>query len=99
MRERMEEMEDRFEILQMQAKGPSDDAWPDALVKRLLDGEAPLKLWREFRKINLSQLSDLTGIAKGYLSEIENGKKPGSASTLKACAKALRVDMDDLVRG
>ena len=37
----------------------------------------------------------VTGIT--YLSEIETGKKEGSLSAFKALAKALRLDLDDLV--
>ncbi|MDR3424415.1 MAG: helix-turn-helix transcriptional regulator [Alphaproteobacteria bacterium] len=94
-----ENRKDRFDMLQAQERGPSEDAWPDDLVERLLAGETPLRLWREFRRMTLDKLSQATGIAKGYLSEVENGKKPGSAASLKVCAKALCVDLDDLVRG
>ena len=34
---------------------------------------------------------------KTYLSEGENGKKPGSTALFVACAKALDVTLDDLV--
>lgn len=95
----VEDMQDEMTILRGQARGgASDNALPSDFVMRLLAGEVPLRIWREFRKMSLDQLSRATDIAKGYLSEVENGKKPGSAATLKACAKVLRVDLDDLVR-
>ncbi|MCA3149794.1 MAG: hypothetical protein ING77_01285 [Rhodocyclaceae bacterium] len=31
-----------------------------------------------------------------YLSEIESGRKPGSAAAIRAVANALRVPMEDL---
>ncbi|MDD5587076.1 MAG: helix-turn-helix transcriptional regulator [Alphaproteobacteria bacterium] len=98
LRARLEDMEDKFELLRAQASGPGEDALPGEYVDRLLAGETPLRIWREFRHMTLDQLSKATGIAKGYLSEVENGKKPGSAASLKACAKALEIDLDDLVR-
>jgi transcriptional regulator with XRE-family HTH domain len=38
-----------------------------------------------------------SGIAQRYLSQIENGKKRGSVRALAALAKALRVDIEDLL--
>jgi transcriptional regulator with XRE-family HTH domain len=36
-------------------------------------------------------------IPSGYLSEIENGKKPGSVAAYRALARTLAVSMQDLV--
>ncbi|HUY67766.1 MAG TPA: helix-turn-helix transcriptional regulator [Alphaproteobacteria bacterium] len=96
--DRLEDLEDAFDLMQLKAKGPSEDAWPAALVDRMLAGESKLRLWREHRGLTLAQLGKKTGIAKGYLSEVENGKKPGSVAAFKKCARVLRVDLDDLVR-
>ena len=95
---RLEDVEDSLDLLRAQENGASADAWPDALVERMLEGEHPLRLWREHRGLTLDALSRATGVATGYLSEIESGKKPGSAVTLKKCAVVLDVDMDDLVK-
>jgi transcriptional regulator with XRE-family HTH domain len=35
-------------------------------------------------------------VPRGYLSEIENGKKPGSLSALKKLASALGVSLEDI---
>lgn len=96
---RLEDLEDALDLLRAQDKGASEDAWPDALVERLLKGEHPLRLWREHRGLTLDALSRAAGVAAGYLSEIEAGKKPGSVASLRKCAIALGVDLDDLVRG
>ena len=37
------------------------------------------------------------GISQAFLSEIENGQKPGTAATLKKIAAALRLTVDDLL--
>jgi transcriptional regulator with XRE-family HTH domain len=42
-------------------------------------------------------LAKASGIAQSYLSEIENGRKRGSVRALAALAKALRVDIEDLL--
>lgn len=56
------------------------------------------KLWRTKKaKITLDRLSELTGFPKGYLSEVENGIKPGSAKLIRAYKSASKglVDFDD----
>jgi hypothetical protein len=96
--DRLEDIEDTLAALAAEQRGePTEDAWPSELVDRMIRGESRLRLWREHRELTLAQLSKKTGIAKGYLSEVENKKKPGSAAALKKCAQALRIDLDDLV--
>jgi hypothetical protein len=97
MRRRVEDMEDRLELLQAQARGPGSDALPGAYVKRLLAGEKPLRVWRDFRGLTLDQLSASAKVSKTYLSEVETGKKPGSTALFVACAKVLGVALDDLI--
>ncbi len=96
--DKLEDIQDELTILRGMREGATKDAWTGDFVKRMLAGESLLRLWREHRGMTLDQLSKKTGIAKGYLSEIESGKKPGSAASLKKCAKVLAVDLDDLVR-
>lgn len=43
--------------------------------------------WREKSGKTLEQLSSEIGFAKGYLSEVETGKKPGSLRLAKAYEK------------
>jgi len=75
------------------------DYLPGALVDRLLDGESPVRIWREHRGLTARKLAELSSVAGSYLSEIETGRKPGSASALHAIAQALHVPMDTLISG
>jgi transcriptional regulator with XRE-family HTH domain len=45
----------------------------------------------------LRGLAGKAGIAPAYLSEIERGKKPGSIKALVAIARALEVEIEDLI--
>jgi DNA-binding Xre family transcriptional regulator len=74
-----------------------EESVPVAVVDRLLGGENPIRVWREHRGKTLGQLSAEVGKAKGLLSDMENGKKTGSIETLRAIARALDVDLDDLL--
>ena len=69
---------------------------PVELVKRLIEGESPVRIWREHRKLTARQLAAEAGLPAGYLSEIETGKKPGSFDAMARIARALSVRMDDL---
>ena len=97
--DRVDGLEDQMALIQAELKPvPRADVLPMALAERILDGEPPLRIWREQRKLSLQKLGSLTGIGVGYLGDIDAGKKPGSATALKKCARALGVRMEDLVR-
>jgi DNA-binding XRE family transcriptional regulator len=98
-----EAAEDAYDILcAMQAKlaltiGDSE-MLPGTLVKRLLvDGDNPITVWREHRALTQKALAAKVKMTAAQLSEIENGKKSGSIATLSKLAKALNVNVDDLL--
>lgn len=97
--ETMEDMEDRAAVRtsRARAKEGHDDALPVALYRRIRAGESPVRMWRTHRKLGLNVLATQASIAKAYLSEIETGKKPGSAAALQRIANVLGVEMDELV--
>jgi DNA-binding XRE family transcriptional regulator len=66
-------------------------------ARRLLDGESPLKVWREKRGRSQRELAVAAGVGAGYLAEIETGRKPGSVLALAKLARALQVQMEDLI--
>ena len=75
-----------------------DEAIPGSIATRLLLGEEhPLKIWREYRGYTQESLGKVAGIGKSYVSQIEAGSKTASTKVLRALAKALRVDIDDLL--
>ena len=73
------------------------DYLPGDLIKRMLEGEHPVRLWREQRGLTLSELADRASIAVSYLSEIESSRKSGSVRALRKLAKALGLSVDDLL--
>ena len=72
---------------------------PSEFVDRLIDGESPIRVWRDFRGMTSKDLAKAIGISAAYLSEIETGKKDGSLSVFRSIAKTLRIDLDDLFWG
>ena len=98
--QRLEEAEDRAALRKSLAreKPGKDDALPLAAYRRLRAGEHPVRVWREHRGLGLNHLARKAAMSPSYLSEIETGAKPGSATALKKLAAILDVDMDELVR-
>ena len=70
---------------------------PSNVVKALIAGGNPVRIWRKHRELSAVLLAQMTGLSAAYISEIENNKKTGSISAMKKIAAALRVDIDDLV--
>jgi len=69
---------------------------PAEIADRILDGESPLRVWREHRRMTQQTLAHAAGVGKSYVSQIESGRKTGTVETLSRLAQALEVDLDDL---
>ena len=70
---------------------------PHEVALEIMRGKRPILAFRDHRGMTLRELSEKTGIATGYISEIERGRKPGSASALGRIARALGTTIDVLV--
>jgi DNA-binding XRE family transcriptional regulator len=71
---------------------------PGEVTFALLDGQNPIKVWREFRGLTQQQLAEAARISPPYLSQIETDKRTGTTEVLIAIARALKVNLDDIVR-
>jgi transcriptional regulator with XRE-family HTH domain len=54
---------------------------------------------RETKRLTQDQLAEKTGISKGFLSDVENGKRNVSSEYLLRIANALNASVDFLLRG
>ncbi len=79
------------------ATSAEEESLPVEVVDRLLAGESPIAVFRRHRGLRQRHLAEAAGINPVYLSQIERGKRTGSIRTLAALAKALRVELDDLI--
>jgi DNA-binding XRE family transcriptional regulator len=66
-------------------------------LEEFLEAKTPLAFWRKRRGMTQASLAKATGLAQGFLSEIESGQKPGTPATLKKIAEALGIKIDDLI--
>ena len=85
------------EQLYDRAKAENDESFPIDISDQLLAGQSPVRVYRNHRGLTQRELAAAAGIHTVYLSQIETGKRTGSAKTLAALAKALQVAVDDLI--
>lgn len=90
--------EDVEDIALYDAAIKTDDGFriPAEIVNRELDGEHPIKVWREYQGLTAEKVAKMAGISKAYLSQIENGKRCGTMKVTKAIAGVLNVPLDIL---
>ena len=73
-----------------------DELIPADFANRLLNGESPLRVYRDLRGLTQAALAEKAGVNRVTVAEIETGRKQGSIATLRALAGALGVALDDL---
>ncbi len=93
--ERLEDARDRQALDDALRK--KEDYFPGHLARRMVNGESPLRVFRTYRGLTQQALADATGVSKTTISELETGRKTGSVKTLARIARALNVDIDDLI--
>lgn len=78
-------------------KAGAEELISSEVVVRLLNGEPPLAVWREYRQLSQSDLARQSGVNRIQIIDIEAGRKTGSVATLRKLATALGVDIEDLL--
>lgn len=86
-----------FDAISAAIERGDEEVIPAEVVHAILDGENPIKIWREYRGLTQQQLADAVGMSKPYLSQIETGKRAGTTEILSAIAKALNVSLDEVI--
>lgn len=93
-----EELDDMHSAQQAEARAlAGEENVPLELVDRLIAGESPLRVWREYRGLSQQALADLVGKSKVFVSGIETGKQDTGSKNWRSLANALDVDLDDLI--
>ena len=79
------------------ARARDEESFSEEVADRLIAGENPVKVFREYRAWTQRELAENIGTTAPYLSQIETGRRTGSVKLLHRLADALRVELDDLV--
>jgi len=71
---------------------------PKDVVDRLANGDNPVRILREWRDKPQQYISFKTGLSQGYISDLETGRRNGTAAALRLIADVLNVPLDLLVQ-
>ncbi len=70
----------------------SDSGLPREVSGSMLKGDTLLRALRRWKGVTQSQVALKTGLAQGYISDIESGRKPGIPEALRKIADAIGID-------
>jgi hypothetical protein len=73
-----------------------DELVPSEFVDRILGGESPVRVWREFRGLSAGELAERAGVSPDQLADLESHGDLEESEAVVALAKALDVHPDDL---
>lgn len=73
-----------------------DELIPLEITERRLNGESPLRVWREHRKLTQAELAKMSKVSRALIAAIETKRKTGSVSTSKKLGAALDVSWEQL---
>ncbi len=85
-----------YDRVKAQLAAGEEELVPAAFADRLVDGESPLRVYRELRGLTQQQLGDASAVNRVQIAEIEAGRATGSVATLRKLADALQVPLGDL---
>jgi len=77
---------------------PSEEQLPEDLRARLLGGENPIRIWREFRGLSLEKLAERAGVTESFAALVDRGRPTCRIDKLKRIAEALGVHLENIVR-
>lgn len=72
-----------------------DELIPAEFAHRILDGESPVKVYREYRGLGRDELAAKAGIEVETLDQIERGEQ-SERGAMERIAQILELNLDDL---
>ena len=91
--ERTAELEDRLAA----AEAEGDARVPHAVALAIIGGERPVRAFRTQQGLTLRELSTRSGVALGYLSEIERGRSRGPSRPWPVSPRRVGTTIDALL--
>lgn len=86
-----------YDAAQARLAAGDDEMLPRDVVRRLLNGEPPLRVLRQFRQLTVAELAERADVARAAIEDAEAGRTELPPSSLAALANALGVDEEDLM--
>lgn len=76
------------------ALADGEPSWPKEVVDRLVNGNNAVRVFREWKGETQVDLAARSGLSQGHISDIESGRRTGTAAALRQIADALGVPLD-----
>ena len=73
-----------------------EDSFAEPVVDALVNGDHPIKVYRNYRQLSQRGLADQIGKSKPYIAKLEAGERTGTIDFLVKIAEVLVVDLDQL---
>lgn len=70
---------------------------PTEVVQRIIDGEPPVRVWREYRELTVDELASAANVSKDLVIEVETKSHANGLDTVKAVAEAMDIEVSLLV--
>lgn len=81
----------KLALLQGEPLIPAEVTFP------ILDGESPIKVWREYLQMSPAQLAQAAGISQAELSRLEAKTQEATDDILIAIAKAFQLPIEEFI--
>ncbi len=78
------------------AETKTQTALPANVMDRIIDGENPIAVLLEHRRLTQAELARLTGLSQPFISKLVRGEVGGRRDTMEKLCTALRVSADVL---
>jgi DNA-binding XRE family transcriptional regulator len=75
---------------------PKHEWVPFAVVQALVEGQNPIKVWREHRRLTREQLAERAGLDTPTITRLEEGRAEIPSELLARLATALALEPEDL---
>jgi DNA-binding XRE family transcriptional regulator len=85
-----------YDAAKARLEAGEDELVPLEITERRLRGEAPLRIWREYRKLTQERLARKSKVSRALIAAIETKRKAGSVSTWKRLGAVLGVSWEQL---
>ena len=93
--EDLQDIADCKEIKAQIARGEME-LFPADIVNAIINGETKIKVFREYRGLTQAELAAQANLSLAMIKKLESGETSGSVKSLKAIAKVLCLDLDDI---
>jgi DNA-binding XRE family transcriptional regulator len=96
--EKLEDLQDIADCKEIKAQIARGEMklFPANVVNAIINGENKIKVYREYRGLTQAELAAQANLSLAMIKKLESCETSGSIKSLKAIAKVLCLDLDDI---